>query len=57
MHFSLGQLWRVILYHVKNCKWLCQTELGWADVGMKYGRVNCSLVTESPSGSMLTALL
>lgn len=40
MHFSLRQLWRVILYHVKNCKWLCQSELGWADVGMKHGREN-----------------
>lgn len=47
MHFSLRQLWRVILYHVKNCKWLCQTALGWADVGMKYGRGNCSWCRES----------
>lgn len=47
MHFSLRQLWRLILYHVKNCKWLCQTVLGWADVGMKHGRGNCSWCRES----------
>lgn len=47
MHFSLRQLWRLILYHVKNCKWLCQTALGWADVGMKHGRGNCSWCRES----------
>lgn len=52
MHFSLRQLWRVILYHVKNCKWLCQSELGWADVGMKHRRENSAqLMQRAPVGA------
>lgn len=49
MHFPLGHLWRVILYHAKNCELLSQQEFGWAGVCMGCGG-RTAADAESPGG-------